>query len=251
MFKRLFSIIKFHFSKEEEKVFYNIIKKITGVCPLDLSYYELAFQHSSLMLRDQNGFPLNNERLEFLGDAVLGTTIALDLFNKFPDKDEGFLTIIRSRIVSRNNLNAIALEMGIDNLIQTKPPNKIDNTHIPGDALEALIGAIYLDLGNRTASKFIREKILSEQIDLTEILEKDTNFKSHLVEWAQKYKYEINYVTEEFSNPLHNRKTFKAKVYVNEELFGEGKGNTKKEAQQNAACKSFDTIRDKYQNKIE
>jgi ribonuclease-3 len=244
VFRRFLSVVKFRLSDERE--FYDTIVGITGVCPSNLHHYKLAFKHSSLMLRDERGTPLNNERLEFLGDAVLGNTIALHLFNKFPDKDEGFLTIIRSRIVSRTNLNDIALKMGIDKLIQTKPPNKINNTHIPGDALEALIGAIYLDLGNKTASKFIKNKILSEQIDLKEILKKDTNYKSHLVEWAQKYKYEINYVTEEFSSPLINRKTFKAKVFVNEILFGEGKGNSKKEAQQNAACKSFDTIRKKY-----
>ena len=244
MFKRFFSFIKFQFSKEKE--FYNVIKKITGVFPLNLYYYKLAFLHSSLMLKDNNGFPLNNQRLEFLGDAVLGTTIALDLFIKFPDKNEGFLTIIRSRIVSRKNMNNIAINMGLNNLIQSIPPNKLNDTHIPGDTLEALIGAIYFDLGSKTAQKFIRKKILSEMIDLNEILRTNTNFKSHLIEWAQKYKYEIHYITEEFSNPLHNRKYFTAKVFVNDNLYGEGKGNSKKEAQQNAACKAFEVITSKH-----
>jgi len=200
------------------------------------------------MLKDDNGVPLNNERLEYLGDAVLGTTIAHDLFVKFPNKDEGQLTKIRSRIVNRSNLNTMACNMGLDKLIQTKPRNIVAKTHIPGDALEALIGAIFLDLGSKYAQKFIRKKIIAEQINLSEIIETDTNYKSLLVEWGQKYKYDIHYITEEFSSPMYERLSFKAQVFANEMPIGEGKGNAKKEAQQNAACKAFETLREKFPN---
>lgn len=226
-----------------------MIKKITGFNLLNIDYYRLAFQHRSFMLKSPSGLPLNNERLEFLGDAVLGETIAYDLFIKFPDKSEGQLTKIRSRIVNRNNLNNIAFKMGLDKLIISKPGNNLKYTHIPGDALEALIGAIYLDLGSKTARKFIRKKILSEQIDLNAIIVTDTNYKSLLIEWGQKYKYEINFVTEEFSNHnIHDIETFRAKVYAGDTLLGEGKGNTKKEAHQHAACKAFDQIRITFPN---
>ena len=228
-----------------------MIKSITNVYPLNIEYYRLAFQHSSLMVKNQKGIPLNNERLEFLGDAVLGETIAYDLFIKYPDKDEGLLTKIRSRIVNRSNLNNIALKMGLDKLIKAKPHSNIPFTHIPGDALEALIGAIYVDQGSKTARKFIRKKILSEQIDLDAIVDTDTNYKSLLIEWGQKYKYEIKFVTEEFSNHnLPDRESFIAKVYAGDILLGEGKGNTKKEAHQHAACDSFDMIRIKFPTQI-
>ena len=245
MLKKIISTVKFLFSNE--KKFYGMIKSITDVYPLNIEYYRLAFQHRSLMLKNEKGIQISNERLEFLGDAVLGETIAYDLFIKFPDKDEGHLTKIRSRIVNRNNLNNISLKIGLGKLIQAKPLSNIPFTHIPGDALEALIGAIYIDLGPKNARNFIRKKILSEQIDLDAIVDTDTNYKSLLIEWGQKYKHEIKFVTEEFSNHnLPERETFIAKVYAGETLLGEGKGGTKKEAHQHAAFNSIDLIRLKF-----
>ena len=242
MLKHFFSTIKYLFSEEKDKKFYGVIKSITGLYPSNISYYRLAFQHSSLMQKDDNGNPVNNQRLEFLGDAVLGITLAHDLFVKFPDKDEGKLTKIRSRIVSRHYLNEVALKMGLQKLIKTQPVYNLPNTHIPGDTLEALTGAIFIDLGIKQAQKFIRKKIITDKINLAAIGENDSNYKSLLLEWGQKYKYEVNFDTEEIH--FHNKKFFKSKVIVNETLIGQGKGVTKKEAHQNSAFNAFQLLKD-------
>lgn len=224
------------------KKFYSLIKKITGVKPKNISYYHLAFQHKSLMRKDQSGQPLNNERLEFLGDAVLGSIVAHELFKRFPRLDEGSLTKMRSRIVNRINMNKVALKMGLDKVIRTQPLNDLTQTHIPGDALEALIGAIYLDLGHDKAKAFIYSKIITEQTDFSEIADNDTNYKSLLIEWGQKNRCSIHFVTEEYPDQLPSGLGFIAKAHVNHQIMGEGKGASKKEAQQNAACQALDNV---------
>lgn len=224
------------------KKFYSLIKKITGVKPRDVSYYHLAFQHKSLMRKDHKGQPMNNERLEFLGDAVLGTVVAHELFKRFPHLDEGSLTKMRSRIVNRHNMNRVALKMGLDKVIRTQPLNDLTQTHIPGDALEALIGAIYMDLGHDKATDFIYRKILAEQTDFTEIVENDTNYKSLLIEWGQKNRCSVHFVTEEYPDQLPGGVGFVARAHINHQVMGEGKGASKKEAQQNAACQALDNV---------
>ena len=244
MFKRVISTIKYIFSSEKE--FYCKVKKITGAFPCELSYYKLALSHGSLMLRDKSGVPLNNQRLEFLGDAVLSLIIAHDIYLLFPQKDEGGLTKIRSQVVNRHILNQIAFNLGLDKLIKTRPIiYNLANTHIPGDALEALIGAVYMDLGIKQASKFIRKKIISNRINISELAETDTNYKSLILEWGQKYKYQIKFDTEPFLCTVPERETFLAKVYANNKLIGEGKGANKKEAHQNAASQAFEYVSDK------
>jgi len=224
------------------KKFYSLVKKITGVKPKNISYYHLAFQHKSLMRKDQSGQPVNNERLEFLGDAVLGSVVAHELFKRFPHLDEGSLTKMRSRIVNRNNMNRIALKMGLDKVIKTQPLNDMAQTHIPGDALEALIGAIYMDLGHEKATTFIYRKILSEQTDFSVIAENDTNYKSLLIEWGQKNRCSVHFVTEEYPDQLPGGVGFIARALINHQIMGEGKGASKKEAQQNAACQALDNV---------
>ena len=242
MFRHFLTIIKFLLSSE--KGFYGSIKNITGFYPQNISYYHLAFQHKSLLRKDSKGHYLNNERLEFLGDAILGATIAHDLFLRFPYKDEGGLTKIRSRIVNRHNMNQIAMNMGLDKLIQTQPLIDLAQTHIPGDTLEALIGAIYMDCGEKKAKQFIHKKILSKQIDFSKIIYTDTNYKSLLIEWGQKNKCEVHFMTEEYHYPVFDRETFIAKAYIDGTLIGDGTGASKKEAQQNAAYKAIQTVSD-------
>lgn len=222
------------------KKFYSLIKKITGVKPKNISYYHLAFQHKSLMCKDKLGQPLNNERLEFLGDAVLGSVVAHELFRRFPCLDEGLLTKMRARIVNRNNMNHLALKMGLDKIIRTQPLNDLAQTHIPGDTLEALIGAIYMDLGHKKATSFIYRKILSEQTDFSKIAEHDNNYKSLLIEWGQKNRCSIYFVTEEYPDQLPGGLGFIARAVVDHQIMGEGKGTSKKEAQQNAACQALE-----------
>ncbi len=194
------------------------------------------------MRKDENGAPLNNERLEYLGDAVLSAVVAHELFLRFPEKDEGALTKMRSRIVNRHNMNQLALEMGLNKLIRTQPLADMAQTHIPGDALEALIGAIYLDRGYKQTYRFIVEKVINKQPNLISFVENDTNFKSLLIEWGQKNKCNIHFVTEEYPSQLANEMIFVAQAFINNKMLGEGEGSSKKEAQQNAACKALNHV---------
>lgn len=194
------------------------------------------------MRKDEQGAPLNNERLEYLGDALLSAVVAHELFLRFPEKDEGALTKMRSRIVNRHNMNQLALEMGLNKLIRTQPLADMAQTHIPGDALEALIGAIYLDRGYKQTYRFIVEKVINKQPNLISFVENDTNFKSLLIEWGQKNKCNIHFVTEEYPSQLANEMIFVAQAFINNKMLGEGEGSSKKEAQQNAACKALNHV---------
>jgi ribonuclease III len=224
------------------KKFYSLIYKITGISPRNPDYYLLAFQHKSLMHKDDTGQPLNNERLEYLGDAVLGAVVAHELFTRFPERDEGALTKMRARIVNRANMNQLAMELGLHDFIRTQPLGDLAQTHIPGDALEALIGAIYLDRGYHKAREFILNKILVVQSDLNTFIEQDTNHKSLLIEWGQKNKCEIHFVTTEFPGELLRDLNFRAQAFINNILMGEGEGTSKKEAHQNAARNALEKV---------
>lgn len=205
----------------------------------------LALHHKSLMRRDENGLPINNERLEYLGDAVLGAVIAHELYLRFPHKDEGALTKMRARIVNRNNLNQQALRLGLGKLIKTQPLADLAQTHIPGDALEALIGAIYLDRGYFKAREFILNKLLDDQTNLENVFENDSNYKSLLIEWGQKNRCEIHFDAEEYTN--NHELTFLAHAYVNNVVMGQGKGASKKEAQQYAAEEALNNVAERHE----
>jgi len=230
------------FSRQGRK-FYRFIITTTGIRPYHSELYHQALVHKSVGKRKKSSRkPFNNERLEFLGDAVLGTIVAQELYALYPDEDEGFLTKTRSRIVSRSNLNQIARDMDIQSWMWYHPPGDITQTHILGDALEALIGAVFLDRGFRQAQKFIRNRILSKHLDLQQIVETDTNFKSNLIEWGQKNKWPIHFITEEYPVTEENGPVFFAKAIVNDEIAGEGTGNSKKEAEQMAAENALDKV---------
>jgi ribonuclease-3 len=230
------------------KKFYCLIEKTTGILPKNPDYYLLALHHKSLMRRDDNGMPVNNERLEYLGDAVLGAVIAHELYARFPLKDEGALTKMRARIVNRTNMNRQALRLGLAKLIKTQPLADLAQTHIPGDALEALIGAIYLDRGYFKAREFILNKILEDQPNLEDVFETDSNYKSILIEWAQKNRCEIYFDAEEYIN--NHELTFLAHAYVNNVVMGQGKGTSKKEAQQNAAEEALNNVSERHETML-
>ncbi|MFW5753536.1 MAG: ribonuclease III [Marinilabiliaceae bacterium] len=241
MFIPLFNSIKL-FSRQGRK-FYRFIITTTGIRPHYPELYQMALVHKSFGRRKKvSGRPYNNERLEFLGDAVLGTIVAQELYALYPGENEGFLTKIRSRIVSRSNLNQIARDMGLQNWMWFHPPGDITQTHILGDALEALIGAVFLDRGFGQARKFVKSRILTKYIDLQQIAETDTNFKSNLIEWGQKYKWPIHFITEEYPVTEENGPVFIAKALVNDAVAGEGTGNSKKEAEQMAAEKALNKV---------
>lgn len=217
------------------KEFYLFLKDILGFYPRNLKLYDIAFIHKSASITDSQGNFVNNERLEYLGDAILGAIIADFLYNRFPQEDEGFLTKNRSKLVNRSFLTKLTFEMGLNVFIDSNTTKNIDKSHIYGDALEALIGAIYLDRDYRTAKYFVTKKILSKFVNLNEIEQNDTNFKSQLIEWSQKNKKELKFETIEESTDKSKQPKFVAIVEINNNEVGKGIGTSKKEAQQNAA----------------
>lgn len=218
------------------------IKNVFGFKPKNISLYKLAFRHKSIATAEHNGLRHSNERLEYLGDAVLGSCVADFLFKKFPYKDEGFLTEIRSRIVSRQNLNALSRKLGIDKLIQTSRENKTAGTSILGDAFEAFVGAIYLDKGYRFTYKIIVQKIIQNHLDLDEIIVKEINFKSRLIEWAQKERKNIEFnVVKELENGK-NLKIYVVELLIDKQVIAKGEDYSIKKAEQNASTKAWEKL---------
>lgn len=222
----------FSFFKKKPQDLQLLQRTVTGLLgkkPKNLTLYQLAFKHSSVS-KD------SNERLEFLGDAILGAVVADYLFKKFPYKDEGFLTEIRSRIVKRESLNSLALKLGLDKIIVFQKGNNSQKS-IYGNALEAFIGAIYLDLGYKACFHFIISNMISPYIDLKETIENNRNFKSMLIEWAQKNEQSINFkiIHEE---GLNHNKEFTSQVVLGGKALTTGKGFSKKKAEQAAAEKT-------------
>jgi len=212
--------------------FYRSLKNILGFAPRNISYYETAFIHKSASFSGSDGSVVNNERLEFLGDAILDAVVADFLFHKFPTENEGWLTQMRSKIVNGEKLHELARKMGITNLIISHTDNSISKKHIYGDAFEAFIGAIYLDRGYDVTAKYIVHHIIKNFVDLSHLENTDTNYKSKLIEWGQKFKREIEFYTD-FESP--NSKYFLCYVRVDTETFGSGIGLSKKQAEQKAA----------------
>lgn len=237
MVRRLAERIKLFSSPRKE--FYLFIKDLVGYYPGKLSFYDNAFTHRSASRTDSQGNVVNNERLEYLGDAILGAVIADFLYNRFPQEDEGFLTKMRSKLVNRSILTNLTYDMGLNVYIDSNATNSVDKSHIYGDALEALIGAIYLDRGYDVARYFIIKRIIPKYIDLYELEQSDSNFKSKLIEWSQKTKRLVRFETlEEYPNGSKQPK-FVSIVIIDNNEAGKGTGSSKKEAQQNAAKNSL------------
>lgn len=229
----IYYIVKL-FSRKGKK-FYSFIYAITGIFPINLSLYRQALTHKSSVGKPSRNLSAYNERLEFLGDALLSAIVAEVLYKKFPSKDEGFLTKMRSRIVSRSRLNEVALKMELQNYVTAHTQKSLDQTHILGDSLEAIIGAIYLDRGYKQCSRFVVRKIINPFINLEEISKNDSNYKSKLIEWGHKNHLEVDFITDEKEQDDNLGIVFVAKAMVSDREIGLGKGSSKKEAQQNAA----------------
>lgn len=240
MVRKIVQRVKLFSSSRKE--FYLFLKETLGFYPGNLKLYDIAFIHKSASTLDSQGNFVNNERLEYLGDAILGAIIADFLYNRFPQEDEGFLTKTRSKLVNRSFLTRLTFDMGLNVFIDSNTTKNIDNSHIYGDALEALIGAIYLDKDYQTTKFFVTKRILSQFVNLNEIEQNDTNFKSRLIEWSQKNKKDIKFeTTEEFSDKSKQPK-FIAIVELENKLVGKGIGTSKKEAQQNAAKQALSKL---------
>ncbi len=233
MVRKIVQRVKLFSSSRKE--FYLFLRDILGFYPGNLKLYDIAFIHKSASIVDSQGNYVNNERLEYLGDAILGAIIADFLYNRFPQEDEGFLTKTRSKLVNRSFLTKLTYDMGLNIFIDSNTTKNIDNSHIYGDALEALIGAIYLDKDYKTVKYFVTKRILSQFVNLNEIEQKDNNFKSQLIEWSQKNKKDVKFETTEEITDKSKPPKFIAVVEVESKEVGRGFGTSKKEAQQNAA----------------
>ncbi|WP_394800061.1 ribonuclease III [Bacteroides caecigallinarum] len=232
--------IRLFFRKEKEPYFR--FYKILGFYPHNIEIYQQALLHKSSSVKTQ-GRLVNNERLEFLGDAILDAVVADIVYKKFEGKREGFLTNTRSKIVQRETLNNIAIKIGLDKLIKYSSKQSSHNSYMSGNAFEALVGAIYLDRGYKACMKFMEERIIGQYINLDKISRKEVNFKSKLIEWSQKNKFEIEFrligqSLDESQNPV-----FETQILVENIAGGSGKGYSKKESQQEAAHTTMTMIK--------
>lgn len=222
--------------------FYLDLVRLLGFLPRKISLYKLAFIPKSALRKEASGVYLNNERLEYLGDAVVDAIVADYLFRRFPDADEGFMTKMRARIVKRKTLDYLATKIDLPGMIDPTVTPRNSSKHIYGNALEALLGAIYLDRGYNAAKKFFDKKIMAKHIDLSELVKKDPDYKSRLIEWTQKNRVEISFESKEEQRSVVNTPSFVATIHMNNELKGEGRGGSKKEAEQQAAKMALKTI---------
>ncbi len=241
MLRKFIERLKLPFRKDRE--LRSALYRILGFYPHNIEYYKIAFAHKSQAFRDKKGQLLNNERLEFLGDAVLESVVSDILFHHFEKKHEGFLTATRSKIVQRESLNKLAKDLGIDKLVQTATRNNSHNSHIGGNAFEALMGAVYLDKGYKTCQRFIRKQILGRIMDLDGVANKEVNFKSKLLEWCQKNRIQNDFAMKMEDGGKLNEPTFHCTVVIEGVEFGYGKGYSKKEAQQAAAKETLTILR--------
>jgi ribonuclease-3 len=220
-----------------------VLKNLLGFVPGNLSLYRLAFRHKSVAQNVKKGVKNSNERLEFLGDAVLGSVVAEVLFKLYPYEDEGFLTELRSKIVSRNNLNQLARKLGFDKLIEydSRMLNSSRQGSLLGDAFEALIGAVYLDKGYDFTKNFLINHIIKAHIDIHTLEQTETNFKSKLIEWCQRHGRDITFelVTNQEGE---NTKLFTVQALIDGEVTGSGKEFSKKNAEKLAAEKACEAL---------
>jgi len=209
--------------------------------PRNLNLYHTAFVHRSASKIYSDGSLLNNERLEYLGDAVLDTVVAEYLYTLFPKKSEGFLTQLRSKIVNRDMLNNLCIETGVSEFVISQNMN-CTYKYIYGDALEAFIGAIFLDKGYNRTKKFILNQLIRKHVDINELVEKETDFKSRLIEWGQKHKQDVKILCVENESDQDKIPIFVSEIKVLNQLIASGKGYSKKEAEQNAAEEALSKI---------
>jgi ribonuclease-3 len=239
----LFSKIIPSRSKKDE-IFFAEIQKIIGFRPSKLMHYKKAFTHSSIKKTSSAGKPLNYERLEYLGDAILSAVIAFFLFKKMPRGTEGYLTQMRSKIVSREHLNEIGRDLDLIRFVISNVPQENFGDNIHGNVFEALIGAVFLDKGYSYCERFIYKVVIEPYVDIERLEGKITSYKSLLIEWCQKQKKKINYeVYEDTGND--SLKHFSVKLSINEDIQSKGRATSKKKAEEIASKRAFYKLQDK------
>ena len=218
-----------------DKAYYRIVDDMFGFIPHNIELYKLALIHKSASLVLEDGRSINNERLEYLVDAVIEAVTSDYIFIEYPDRDEGFMTKLRSKIVSRQSLNALAVKIGLDTHVISNGGAGIAQKHIHGDAFEAMMGAIYLDQGYEFVNRLLINHIYYRYLDLEELTESENDFKSRLIEWCQKNHHKVAFRTEHDKEYAANHPVFYCKVLVDGMEIGHGVGESKKEAEQHAA----------------
>ena len=218
---------------------YLLFNRLIGFFPEKIELYELALLHKSMGARNSSGKLANNERLEFLGDAIITAVVSDIVYEHFSEKEEGFLTNIRAKIVQRESLNKIAIEMGIPALIQLPSSGQLHGNNVFGNALEALVGAIYLDQGFERCKEFIQHRIIDKSLNINTLANKEVNFKSRLIEWGQSHRVPVVFDVFETLQNRQNEVTFQTRALVNGEVGGIGGGHSKKESQQQAAKMAY------------
>ena len=225
--------IKLPFRKEKE--LFSSLYEILGFYPRNIEYYKMALMHKSIRKRNDKGKPLNNERLEFLGDAILDAVVGYIVYQHYEGKREGFLTNTRSKLVSRETLGKLASEMHLTNLLLSAGHSTSHNSYVEGNAFEALVGAIYLDRGYEACLWFFEKQVLGKYIDIDKVAFKEVNFKSKLLEWSQKNRVRLEYKLTKQKKDENGSPVFTYMVLI-EGVSGEsGSGYSKKEAQQKAS----------------
>ena len=234
--------IRLPFRKEKE--LFSSLKDILGFYPHNINLYKQALLHKSMGRRNEKGRPLNNERLEFLGDAVLSAVVGDIVFRHFEGKREGFLTNTRSKLVSRNTLGKLAQEMGIDQLVKSSDHSTSHNSYKNGNAFEALVGAIYLDRGYDACMRFVEKRILAQVINIDKVAYKEVNFKSKLLEWSQKNRVRMEFRDlEQTKDSQTGSPVFTTQVFIEGVEGCKGTGFSKKESHQNASKETLQRLR--------
>ena len=217
------------------------IRNIFGFYPGNIFLYQLAFRHKSASKEVVNGLKMSNERLEYLGDAVLGSIVADYLFKKFPYKEEGFLTEMRSKIVSRAQLNKLSKKLGFDKLVESEAFCNNHSKSLFGDAYEAFVGALYLDKGYAFARKIILKRVIEVHFDIEKLENQELNYKSVMIEWSQKEKIPVEFVvTDEIGNGYG--KQYVVELHVDGSIYGEGRDYSIKGAEQLASGKAIERL---------
>ncbi len=238
MFSTFFKKLSSPFKKSGN--FFFEIQRITQVPPKNISFYELAFRHSSAS-KESNGTKYNNQRLEYLGDAILGAIVADYLYQAYPDSDEGFLTNMRSKIVSRKHLNQLGIDLGLNKLVVKKTSKTVQAKSIYGDALEALVGALYLDRGYQACQTFVSRAIMVDHVDLQRLESRVSSHKGALLEWGQKTKTSILFEITGCWGKSHSRK-YQVSLKVDGQLVATGSGSSKKKAEEEASKLAYGSI---------
>ena len=234
-------------STQDDREFYNAMQRLLKFSPRQLEFYQKAFTHRSLKKVDKNGEPYNYERLEFVGDAMLGSVIASYLFIKAPNQSEGYLTQMRSKIVSREHLNELGKDLNLISFVKSNIPKNNIGDNIHGNIFEALIGAIYLDRGYDYCSKFIYDKVIVPYVDIPKLEGKITSYKGLIIEWCQKNKkkYFIDTYEDTGNEPV---KHFSVKIKIDDIQIAKGRATSKKKAEEQASKRVYFTFQKQIEN---